>query len=110
MKTALALAILLVAALASPAAADDARTNPGALEGSAAAAVMRSFGREPGSTLELEAVQTHDTGEPGAPATSASDDGADGTDFATFAALAIGGMALVAALAALVMGRQRIPS
>lgn len=38
------------------------------------------------------------------------DDGADGTDLATFAALALGGVALVAALAALVMGRRRLPS
>ena len=38
------------------------------------------------------------------------DDGADGTDFATFVALALGGVALVGALAALVMGRRRLPS
>ena len=42
--------------------------------------------------------------------TAADDDGVDRTDTATFIALALGGVALVAALAALVMGRKRIPS
>jgi uncharacterized protein YcnI len=40
----------------------------------------------------------------------AGDKGADGTGTATFAALVLGGAALVAALAALIMGRRRIPS
>ena len=38
------------------------------------------------------------------------DDGEDGTDTATFVALALGGVALVAALAALIMGRKRVPA
>ena len=44
------------------------------------------------------------------PAADPGDKGADGTDLGTFAALALGGAALVAAVAALVMGRRRIPS
>lgn len=40
----------------------------------------------------------------------AKDDGENGTDLATFAVLELGGVALVAALAALIMGRHRIPS
>ena len=48
--------------------------------------------------------------EAAAPAADPSDKGADGTDTATFAALALGGAALVAAVAALIMGRRRIPS
>ena len=39
-----------------------------------------------------------------------SDDGEDGTDTATFVALALGGVALVAALAALIMGTKRPPA
>lgn len=102
MKRAFALAILLVVALASPAAAH-VRADP--------------------RTLELKAIQMYDNGDvdtstttavaengdSGTPATS-SDGGEGGTDLATFAALAIGGMALVAALTALIMGRGRIPS
>ena len=50
-----------------------------------------------------EAATSDETSDPG-------DEGEDGTDMATFAALALGGVALVGALAALIMGRRRIPS
>jgi len=55
---------------------------------------------------------TKDGASDQSPTTSSSsgDKGVDGTSTATFAALALGGAALVAALAALVMGRRRIPS
>ena len=43
-------------------------------------------------------------------ASNPDDDGEDGTDAATFVALALGGLALVAALAALIMGRKRPPA
>ena len=41
--------------------------------------------------------------------THAHDDGVDGTDLVVFLALFIGGLAIMAAVAALVMGRKRIP-
>jgi uncharacterized protein YcnI len=91
-------------------------------------------------TLVFKAVQTYDSGEvvrwidpvvageaePEHPAPTVtvtkgdeegasapadpSDEGADGTGTATFVALALGGVALVAALAALIMGRKRLPA
>jgi uncharacterized protein YcnI len=99
-----------------------------------------SAGPISGDEIEFKAVQTYDNGdvvrwidpavegedEPEHPAptvrvtsggesgdeaaAAGDDDGVDGTDTATFAALALGGIALVAAVAALVMGRQRVPS
>jgi uncharacterized protein YcnI len=65
---------------------------------------------EPEHPAPTVTVTKEGAGDESAVAANPDDKGADGTDFGTFAALALGGVALVAALAALLMGRRRIPS
>jgi periplasmic copper chaperone A len=65
----------------------------------------------PAPTITVTAGDGDEHGGSGAAeADDDDDDGEDGTDTGTFIALAVGGLALVAALAALIMGRSRPPA
>jgi uncharacterized protein YcnI len=68
-------------------------------------------GEEPEHPAPTVRVGSSDADGEGSPiATASNDQGVDGTSTATFALLALGGLALMGAVAALVMGRSRVPS